>query len=329
LTGATDTLPQVKGIKNGSSLAYNPTDEKLYLLAGIANKADSNRSFASYTPSTHTWTILPRLPLDPPVSPTDKRPLWADGSCLTLLNDTFYALRTTSKQGLMYKYDGAWHYLDSVPYNDTLSYKASTGKWTLKKINLPKAGTAIASNDDDNVIYMIKGNGSSALWKYRPHVGWSTRVKDTIPNPMKVKGVKNGAALTYLDSRLYLLKGNKTRQLWMYIPPMGGKEAAVPVPSTVISTMTATTTVTNTFNFDVSPNPFTKLTTIRYTVPVAGKVSLKLYNTTGQLINTIYNGRLEAGSYSMRLTSQTLAKGIYFLKYETKTDAKEIKLIVE
>jgi hypothetical protein len=323
-----DTLPQVKGIKNGSSLVYNPADEKLYLLAGLANKKDTNTSFVRYTPSTHTWEVLPRLPLEAPVPPTDKRPLWADGACMVMLRDTFYALRTTSKQGLLYKYDGAWHYLDSVPYTDTL-YRKTTGAWATKKINLPKAGTAMASNDDDNIIYMIKGNGSTALWKYTPHVGWSTRVKDTIPNWGRVKGVKNGAALTYLNGRLYLLKGNKTRQFWTYVPPTGGDEIAQVIPSTITSTATVTTTVTNKFSFEVSPNPFTRLTTIRYTVPISGKVSLKLYNATGQLINTIYHGQLEAGSYAMRLTSHSLAKGIYFLKFETKTDAKELKLIVE
>jgi hypothetical protein len=334
LGGATDTLPQTKGIKNGSSLVYNPADEKLYLLAGLANKKDTNTSFASYTPSTHTWTTLPRLPLETPVPPTDKRPLWADGSCLVLCNGTFYALRTTSKQGLIYKYDGAWHYLDSVPYYDTLSRKP-TGAWVTKKINLPKAGTAMASNDDDNIIYMIKGNGSTALWKYTPGLpsgtGWSTRVADTIPNWGKMKGVKNGAALTYLNGKLFLLRGNKTRQFWCYVPSAVKSEERI--ANSAISVLASqSNTVSNVSPMlDVFPNPFTKMTTIRYMVPVSGRVLIKLYNTMGKLVETLIDEYQNTGSHilEIRNTILEIPKGIYFLHYQADRNIKETKLIVE
>jgi Secretion system C-terminal sorting domain len=333
LNNETDTLPQTKGVKNGSSLIYSPRDEKIYLLAGITNKKDTNISFVRYTPTTHTWEVLPRLPLEAPVPPTDKRPLWQDGSCLTLLNDTFYALRKTSKQGLIYKYDGAWHYLDSVPYTDTLYLKttATPPKWYTKKINLPKAGTAMASNNDDNIIYMVKGNGSTNLWQYTPHVGFSTRAADTIPNWGKMKGVKNGAALTCLDSKLFLLRGNKTRQFWCYVPTgaKSGERIANNSLSVIASQSEAISNVLSAFY--IYPNPFTKQAMIRYNVPVAGRVTLKLYNTVGQMINTLVDEYQNIGSYTLCIDNCKLgiAKGVYFLKYETTTNSKEIKLIVE
>jgi hypothetical protein len=326
-----DMLPQTKGVKNGSCLVYDWYDGRIYLLAGIANKADSNRSFACYTPSNHTWTILYHLPLETPVPPTNKRPLWGDGSCLVICQATWYALRTTSKQGLLYAYNygSGWYYVDSIPYMDTLGIKKlSPLTWNLKKINLPKAGTAMAS--DGNIIYMIKGNGSTNLWEYTPGAGWSTRVADTIPNPSKAKGVKNGAALTYLDN-LYLLKGNKTRQFWMYQPPTAKSEARIENNSYNVIASQSKTISDMLPVLGVSPNPFTKLTTIRYTVPVAGKVSLKLYNATGRLVETLVNEYQSTGSYTLNINNMksNISKGIYFLKLETTSDTKETKLIIE
>jgi len=69
---------------------------------------------------------------------------------------------------------------------------------------------------------------------------------------------------------------------------------------------------------NISPNPFTKLTTIRYAVPVSGKVSIRLYNTTGKLVETLINEYTNAGSHSLTIDNQTLkiTRGVYFLRYE-------------
>ena len=70
---------------------------------------------------------------------------------------------------------------------------------------------------------------------------------------------------------------------------------------------------------------------IQYTIPFSGKVSLKLYNSTGRLVETLIDEYQNTGSYSLKIDNWKLeiSKGIYFLRYETTTDAKELKLIVE
>jgi hypothetical protein len=59
------------------------------------------------------------------------------------------------------------------------------------------------------------------------------------------------------------------------------------------------------------PNPFTKSTTIKYTLPVAGKVTINLYNNMGQLVTTIVEASQNAGEYSVRYESNSLQPGIY------------------
>jgi len=103
---------------------------------------------------------------------------------------------------------------------------------------------------------------------------------------------------------------------------------ATPTPSqTNVATMSEkTATVIPTIN--VSPNPFTTNARISYTLPASGNISIKLFDASGRVIETINNGYLVQGTYSANLSANTLVKGIYFLRFETQTYNNNIKLIV-
>lgn len=67
------------------------------------------------------------------------------------------------------------------------------------------------------------------------------------------------------------------------------------------------------------PNPFNPSTTIKFAVPEVSKVSLKIYNTLGQLVATLVNNEIvNAGIHSVQWSASNLASGIYF--YELRTD---------
>ena len=81
----------------------------------------------------------------------------------------------------------------------------------------------------------------------------------------------------------------------------------------------------------VAPNPFTTHATIRYTIPISGEVTLKLYNTTGRLLETFTDAYHNTGTYKFEIRPETdeIPAGIYFLKYETKTYQRNIKLVIK
>lgn len=60
-----------------------------------------------------------------------------------------------------------------------------------------------------------------------------------------------------------------------------------------------------------SPNPFSKSTTLSFSVPVSGHVSLVLYNSLGQPMRTLHSGVLDAGSVSQELDLSGLPSGKY------------------
>lgn len=62
------------------------------------------------------------------------------------------------------------------------------------------------------------------------------------------------------------------------------------------------------------PNPFKSWTTVAYTLPVNGKVSITLYNSIGQTVTSLVNGDQNAGQYSIRFDGSRLQPGIYIAK---------------
>jgi hypothetical protein len=59
------------------------------------------------------------------------------------------------------------------------------------------------------------------------------------------------------------------------------------------------------------PNPFNPTTTIRFELPHASKVSLKVYNVLGQEAVTLIDEDKSAGVYEVRFNAVNLSSGMY------------------
>lgn len=66
--------------------------------------------------------------------------------------------------------------------------------------------------------------------------------------------------------------------------------------------------------YPAHPNPFNATTTIRYSLPFPGLVSMQVFNQSGQRISTLFEGQREAGFYSVNLRAGELASGLYFVR---------------
>jgi len=63
------------------------------------------------------------------------------------------------------------------------------------------------------------------------------------------------------------------------------------------------------------PNPFNPTTTIRFSVPMSGNYSLRVYNLLGQEIATLLNGPVSAGIHFVNFDASRLSSGIYFYNF--------------
>jgi hypothetical protein len=82
----------------------------------------------------------------------------------------------------------------------------------------------------------------------------------------------------------------------------------------------------------VSPNPSCDgRLTIRYSVPQAGPVSIKLYDATGRVVRTLLEGRQPAGRYSfiVQRSSLRIPPGVYFIRLTSPNCEKTRKAVVQ
>lgn len=77
------------------------------------------------------------------------------------------------------------------------------------------------------------------------------------------------------------------------------------------------------------PNPFNPSTVISYQIPSTTKISLKIYNTLGQIVAELFDGTRAAGYHEQSFNGSALSSGIYFyeLKAENFIDMKKFVLM--
>jgi Secretion system C-terminal sorting domain len=76
------------------------------------------------------------------------------------------------------------------------------------------------------------------------------------------------------------------------------------------------------------PNPFNPVSTIEYSVPAYGFVSLKVYDVLGRLVTTLVNEKQDVGQYSVKFNGTGLASGIYFYVLKTNKFVLSKKMIL-
>ncbi|MBU1423492.1 MAG: T9SS type A sorting domain-containing protein, partial [Bacteroidetes bacterium] len=64
------------------------------------------------------------------------------------------------------------------------------------------------------------------------------------------------------------------------------------------------------------PNPFNPTTTINFSIPKSGLVTLKVYNILGQEVASLVNEEMKAGNYRVNFNANGLASGVYFYKLQ-------------
>jgi len=74
------------------------------------------------------------------------------------------------------------------------------------------------------------------------------------------------------------------------------------------------------------PNPFKESVTITYRLPELATITLQIYNTQGQLIQSFENREKQAGSHKLEWNGKGVPSGVYYCRLNGKTNqGKEIR----
>lgn len=80
--------------------------------------------------------------------------------------------------------------------------------------------------------------------------------------------------------------------------------------------------------FQNYPNPFNPTTIIRFQIPDAGFVSLKVYDVLGKELKTLVNEYRNAGKYEIEFDGRELASGVYYYTINSKTYFQTNKMML-
>ena len=76
------------------------------------------------------------------------------------------------------------------------------------------------------------------------------------------------------------------------------------------------------------PNPFNPSTKIKYSIPKSSQVSLKIFNTLGEEIETLVNQEKPVGTYELNWNAANLPSGVYFYQFKTEKYIETKKMIL-
>jgi hypothetical protein len=129
--------------------------------------------------------------------------------------------------------------------------------------------------------------------------------------------------MKYIDSlaingKFYVLAGTYGRSIWM-------RDVSGDDPTEVAE---SSPTPADFRLYQNYPNPFNPSTTIQFSIPQAGFVTMKVYDLLGKEIKTLVDANLEAGVYSARWDASAAAGGVYFYELHVGDFVQARKLIV-
>jgi hypothetical protein len=76
------------------------------------------------------------------------------------------------------------------------------------------------------------------------------------------------------------------------------------------------------------PNPFNPITSIEFSIPKDGFVSLKVYNVLGSEVATLVSNYKSAGIYKVSFSGENLSSGIYYCRLESGSFVETRKMIL-
>lgn len=86
--------------------------------------------------------------------------------------------------------------------------------------------------------------------------------------------------------------------------------------------------VNNKVEINNYPNPFNPTTTIKYTIPEDGIVTIKVFDILGREIHTLVNQRQLKGDYSVEFDASGLASGMYIYQIRANDYVMSKKMVL-
>ncbi len=199
----------------------------------------------------------------------------------------------------------------SSGFNSGVILRRSAGVWSQIGAPFASALPSVISVDSTNAIFaaFFQASGFTAISKgvYFTTDGGSSWTYAGLNN------MTINTLVSYGDTTYALTQGNGAYLLRHQLGTSVALEKSVPASYSLSQ------------NY---PNPFNPSTTIRFTTPERGRVSLKVFDILGREVATLMNGDLDGGSHQVTFDASKLSSGIYFYSLKAGIFTQTRKLVL-
>lgn len=138
---------------------------------------------------------------------------------------------------------------------------------------------------------------------------------------------------TYSDTNITMISGDGRSEPFRPTGSFFQSRTIVGEIRYVVDVLTGVNTISNEVPnaFELMqnyPNPFNPSTTIKFAIPTAGKVTMKVYDVHGKEISTVVEGEYNPGTYSVDWNAEGLASGVYFYTISSGNFTQTKKLVI-
>lgn len=273
-------------------------------------KGSKTDEFYTYSIEGDTWHKVSSPP--PGVS---TKVGYKQGSCLTYDGDFMYVLKGNYGDFFKYSVDAdTWHQLRQYDYKMFINRDG-------KKKKVKDGASLVFYNDK---IYLLKGGNTLEFWYYEiasdswiqmnPGTTWDIPLGGS-------RKVKSGGCMTMDGSNFYVVKGANTNEFYSHTLPVTTLAAAQPT----IDGIHSDKSLLQGFSLKITPNPAIKVMAVRYNLPAASPVSIKLYNITGALVKSCTN---TAKDGVWLIDAKSLLAGVYLLNFNSENVKVNRKIVI-
>jgi hypothetical protein len=235
-------------------------------------------------------------------------------SPVAAVNDSLQVLFPSASSGA-FSYDaGSYHANDRIVQGIGYWLKFPFAE-TLTVMGLPVAAETVTVRQGWNLVGSFSEPvGVSSIASIPPNLSTS-----------KFYGYSEGyfSSDTIYPGKGYWMKANESGSIVLTPTPLNifaGRIRIVPtseLPPLPPSSVSAVRTIPTKFALDQSyPNPFNPTTTITYALPVASKVTLKIYDLLGQVVATLVDEGQNEGYKKAEWDASSVTSGIYLCRLE-------------
>jgi hypothetical protein len=183
----------------------------------------------------------------------------------------------------------------------------------------------------DNIRYLAMTNTSGMIYE-----GTLTLVGPAFNGFLYRYGFANGTTFTFeegsqLDGRVRYITQTGPREFTQpYDMPLDvWTDGEKPEEEPPVSVKEIKSGIPASYSLEQNyPNPFNPSTTIRFSIPEAGLVSLSIYNVIGEKVGEMLNSEMNAGTYEYTFDASKYSSGVYFYSIKSGNFVQTKKMML-